>query len=70
MLKATGTDNTVNGLNKSAAYAQQSGRDSGQTGATGCDDEAFKPASKKAPKPLCFADLGEEVQASATDCDK
>jgi len=42
VLKATGTDNTVNGLNKSAAYAQQSGRDSGQTGATGCDDEAFR----------------------------
>tara|TARA_B100000530_G_scaffold252908_1_gene166796 strand:- start:837 stop:1010 length:174 start_codon:yes stop_codon:yes gene_type:complete len=42
VLKATGTDDTVNGLNKSAAYAQQSGRDSGQTGATGCDDEAFR----------------------------
>ena len=41
-----------------AAYAQQSGRDSGQTSATGCDDDAFKPPAKKAPKPLCIADLG------------
>ena len=39
------------------------------SGATGCDDDAFKPAPKKAPKPLCIADLGEEVQASATDCE-
>ncbi len=34
-----------------------------------CDDGAFKPPPKKAPKPLCIADLGEEVQASATDCE-
>ena len=34
-----------------------------------CDDEAFKPAPKKAPKPLCIADLGDTVQASATDCE-
>jgi hypothetical protein len=38
-------------------------------GATGCDDEAFKPAPKKAPKPLCIADLGDTVQASAIDCE-
>ena len=34
-----------------------------------CDDGAFKPPPKKAPKPLCIADLVEEVQASATDCE-
>ena len=34
-----------------------------------CDDDAFNPPPKKAPRPLCIADLGDTVQASATACE-
>ena len=66
-LRATGTDDTAVENSEFARSAQDA--KPCVSGATGCDDEAFKPPAKKAPKPLCIADLGEEVQASATDCE-
>ena len=70
-LRATGTDDTAVENSEFARSARRSAQDAKPcvSGATGCDDEAFKPPAKKAPKPLCIADLGEEVQASATDCE-
>ena len=70
-LRATGTDDFAIENSEFARSARRSAQDAKPcvSGATGCDDDAFKPAPKKAPKPLCIADLGDTVQASATDCE-
>ena len=70
-LRATGTDDTAVENSEFARSARRSAQDAKPcvSGATGCDAEPFKPAPKKAPKPLCIADLGDTVQASATDCE-
>ena len=70
-LRATGTDDFAIENSEFARSARRSAQDAKPCvpSATGCEDDAFKPPPKKAPKPLCIADLGEEVQASATDCE-
>ena len=66
-LQATGIDDSA--IEKSQfAHSAQDAKPC-LPGATGCDDDAFKPPAKKAPKPLCITDLGDTVQASATDCE-
>ena len=70
-LQATGIDDSAIEKSQCARSARRSAQDSKPcvSSATGCDDDAFKPPAKKAPKPLCIADLGDTVQASATDCE-
>ena len=62
-LRATGTDNRAQQL------AQQLGRETRRPAAKRCERESEGNVQKKTPKPLCIAELGEEVQASATDCE-
>ena len=40
-----------------------------QSSAMRCDDDDFEQAATKEAKPLCIADLDEEVHLSATDCE-
>jgi len=70
-LQATGIDDSAIENSQFASSARRSAQDAKPClpSATGCDDDAFKPPAKNAPKPLCITDLGDTVQASATDCE-
>jgi integrase len=67
-LRATGTDNAAaNTLNSAQRQAQRAGRESRQSGASGCDDATNPTAQKKTPKPLQIADLSDAVRSHAKD---
>ena len=46
--------------------AQQLGRETGQRGASGCDDQSADDAESKTPKSLRIADLGARVRDNAS----
>ncbi len=67
-LRATGTDNAAADIpNGAQRQAQRAGRESGQSGARGCDDETNPTAQKKTPKPLQIADLSDDLRPHAKD---
>jgi len=65
-LRATGTDDAAaKAPNQRAAYAQQLGRETQQSGATSCDKGTTVVAQTESPKPLRVADLGDGVRVDA-----
>ena len=71
-LQATGTDNTPVETSREAQqqaqhWAQQLGRETLRSGATGDDEDAKSPAKQKSHKPLQIADLSDDMRDNATD---
>ena len=55
---------------ESAAHAQRTRFDSGQDGATECDDEAPSQQIEKRCKPLPHSEISETMRRSATPCEE
>jgi hypothetical protein len=69
-LKATGTDDKCQLATQEAQHqAQQLGRETPRTGATGCDARTKPAAQRESPNPLRVADLGDVVRGDATHRD-
>ena len=68
-LRARVTENAAADTQQGAQhYAQQSGRETGQTGATACD-ETNNPAEDPAPRnPLQLANIDDTLPAVASRC--
>jgi len=65
-LAATGTDNTTpHNSERAQRRAQQSPRESGQNGATACDNRNHPHKKQQSPKPLRVASLGDDVRNRA-----